>query len=480
MRKLYQWVFAAILTICGTMTQVSCSSFADNPTEPTKPVESPDRAVFQEQLSATLDQAVKYQNLETTLQAAEVLTEFVEHLNIDALAPQFGKIMGDIMGGTKPITADKLSEQDAADALTALKNTYSGADKLEFLQVEASKVLNGLQLTFVEGQKEMSYEKVESDGLVIAYKNPAANEGIEVKFQFQAVDDGVTMFITRVANSLPVAIQLPQTIKFTINRTHAGASGDVMEGIVMLSSPQKKKYISLKNCEWELGVATNAATADRYELPMAIMHHYADGKVDGQIALAINDVTVLAATVNSTGIPYSDEEMENLKELREKGLVFAGFYEVLNMFNSRSGKAQLVVMGDLEFNIEVRDIAKAVSAFGTSRQYQGQQPAKEVIEPLTADLNSALSFTVKQRSTGITAEGTMLTAEINGRYKPALALRFDGETEFQVMNENLSDKDRANYNSLMSSFEPPINQLQKLLNALNKKRQEFKEVSPFK
>ena len=479
MRKFYQWVFAAILTTCGAMTMVSCSDNDDNSVEPTKPTESTDRVVFQEQLSVTLEQAVKNQNLENVQQAAEVLTEFVGHLDADALTPQFNHILSDLLGGMLPKTAEMMSEQDAADALEALKNTFKDADKLEFIQVEASKVLNGLRLTFVEGQKEMSYERVESDGLVIAYKNPATNEGIEVKLQFQGVNDGVTMFIARIADTLPVAIQFPQAINFTINRTRAGVSGDVMEGTVTLSSPQNKEYISLQNCEWALGVATNAATADRYEVPMAILHHYADGRLDAYIGLAINDVILLTASVNSTGIPYSDEEMETLKELREKGPSYAGFYEVLKLFNNRSGKAQLVVMEDLEFNIEVSDIAKAVSAFGSSRQYRGQQPAKEVIDPLTADLNNAISFTVKQRSTGITAEGTLLTAEIDGRYKPALALRFEGETDFQVMHDNLTDKDRANYNSLVSGFDAPYRQLQELLMAISNKVKEFSAVSLF-
>lgn len=475
MKKHYLWMLAAILTFCGSMTFVSCTSdTVDNPTQPAK---SAERVQFEQKLSTTLENAVKYQNLETTLHAAEVMTGFIEHLNVEALSPQFGKILSDILSGTTPVTPDKLSEKDYADASAALSNTFSDASPDQFFHIEASKVLNHTRMTFTEGEKEMAYEKTENDGLVIAYKNPTTKEDIEVKFDFDGVADGCALFIARLAKTIPVAVQFPQSIKFSINHTHAGQSGEVMEGIVTLASPENKKYISIKNCEWQLGVATDAANADRYEVPMAIMHHYADGKVDGEIGLCINDVIVLSATVHSTGIPYSDAEMENLKELREKGPFFAAFYEVLSMFNSRSGKAQLVVMEDLEFNIEVNDIAKAALAIGNARQYQGQQPAKEVIDPLTNDLNDALSFTVKQRSTNTTAEGILMTAEINGRYKPALALRFEGEKSFQVMNDNLSEKDRANYESLMKSFDAPGLQLQKLFDAFAKKRDEFKQLS---
>ena len=45
------------------------------------------------------------------------------------------------------------------------------------------------------------------------------------------------------------------------------------------------------------------------------------------------------------------------------------------------------------------------------------------------------------------------------------------------MNANLSDKDRANYESLMKSFDAPVLQLQKLFDAFAKKREEFRKVS---
>jgi hypothetical protein len=59
----------------------------------------------------------------------------------------------------------------------------------------------------------------------------------------------------------------------------------------------------LKGSEWNLAVSTEAATADRYEVPSAFMHHYADGKVYGEVGLSINDTMVLGVTIESTGIP---------------------------------------------------------------------------------------------------------------------------------------------------------------------------------
>ena len=188
---------------------------------------------------------------------------------------------------------------------------------------------------------------------------------------------------------------------------------------------------------------------------------------------------VLGVSINSTGVPYDDAEMEQLTALREKGAAFAAFYEVLKMFNSRSGKAQLTVMQDLDFNLDVKDIAQAVSGISSAVNLLNSQPTKADIDPMTEQLNKALTFTVNQRSTGKTAEGKFVTAEIEGVYQPALALRFAGESDFQVMYDRMSTTDCANYQSLLKSFDAPLRQLDKLFQAFDKKRKEFDTVNPF-
>ena len=476
MKKLNLWMLVAILTICGTTTMLTSCSEEDNPVRPEQQTE---RARFEKQLSTTLSTAVQYQNLEPTLHAGEVLTEFLEQLNVGALAPQFSSIITNILVNTKPMEFANLGAQEA-EAREALKNTYSSlTDASMFTLTNAEQALGKTRLTFVEGEPEAIYETGVGDGLVIAYQNPTTKEGVEVSFDFRNPNDGVIMFIAKIEN-VPLAIQFPTAIAFSIKKTIDSVPSEVMGGIVTLTSPNGQKYISLKGSEWTVGVATAAATPDRYEIPMAFIHHYADGKVDAEAALSTNGVTVLDLAIKSMGNPYSDAEMEQLKELRAKGSFYAGFYEVLRLFNSRSGKAQLVVMEDLVFNIDVKDIALAASAMGSAVQLHGTQPAKADIEPLSEQLDKALSFTVEQRSNGISAEGKIVTAIIEGAYQPALALRFKGESDYQVMYDNLSSTDRANYQSLLKSFDAPGRQLDKLFQAFDKKRKEFEEVNPFK
>ena len=479
MKKYNLWMFAAILTVCGTTTMLtSCSSNEDNSVVPEVPTET-ERARFEKQLSTTLSDAVQIQNLQPSLHAAEVLTEFFEHLNVEALAPQLNDLMTTVLVNTKPTEFASLGAQEA-EARDALKNTFSAlADAPVFTLTSAKEALDKMRMTFVEGEEKMRYETGVGEGLVVAYQNPTTNEATEVTFQFEDDEDGAIMFIAKIGD-VPLAIQFPSVISFSINHARAGVAGEVMNGIVALLAPEGKKYISLKGSEWNLAVSTEAATADRYEVPSAFMHHYADGKVYGEVGLSINDIMVLGVSIESSGIPYDDAEMENLKALREQGAAYSAFYEVLKTFNSRSGKALLDVMEDLEFDIDVKDIAKAAMAMGNAVKLRDSQPTKADIDPLSEQIDGALSFTVKQESTGITAEGKIVTALIEGIYQPALALRFAGESDFKVMYDQMSAEDRANYQSLLKSFDAPLRQVHKMFQAFDQKRKDFEKVNPFK
>lgn len=467
-------MLAAIL-ICGTTMMFTSCSETDNAVENEQQT---DREIFEKQLSVTLSDAAQLQNLQPTLHAAEVLTAFIEQLNVGALAPQFSNIMTSILVNTKPTEFSNLGEQEA-EAREALNNTYSSlADATMFTLTNAEQALGKTRMTFIEGEPEMKYETGVGEGLVIAYQNPATQEETEVTFNFNDVDDGVIMFVGKMS-TVPVAIQFPANITFSINHTYDGVANEVINGVVTLTATNGRKYISVNGCEWNLGVATQAAIADRYEVPMAWMHHYADGRIDGEAGLSINGTMVLGVSINSTGVAYDDAEMEQLKELREKGAAYAAFYEVLKMFNSRSGEAQLTVMQDLDFDLDVKDIAQAALAIGSAVNLRDSQPTKADIDPLTEQLNEALTFTVNQRSTGKAAEGKFVTAEIEGIYQPALALRFAGESDFQVMYYRMSATDCANYQSLLNSFDAPLRQLDKFFQVFDKKRSEFDTINPF-
>jgi hypothetical protein len=476
MKKLNLWMLTAILTVSGGMTLTSCTDKSDNPVEDSPSVQT--RTTFENQLSATLDKAVRYQNLPITMHATDVLTEFIEQLNMEALSPQIGQIIQSVLTGSLPQTFSTLGDKEA-EAREALKNTFSDFQAEQFILTDANKVLSGVSMTFTEGEKEMKYETGIGSGLTIAYQNPKKNEKSELKLNFTGANDGATLFLAKMGNIIPVAVQFPQAISFTFTHAQGDSQEELMTGAVTLNAAEGKKFISVKGSEWTLGVGANSASPNRYELPMAIMHHYADGRVDGEAGLAINDEIVMYVAIQSQGNPYDDAKMEEYKALREKGPLFAAFYEVLSMFNSQSGTAQLKVMGDLEFDLDVKDVAQAMLALGSARQLYDSNPAKEDMDKLTAQLNQSFTFKVKQLSTNIEGEGTLVTANIDGIFRPSVALRFKGETDYKVMWEQMSEKDHANYESLLKSFDEPGRKLEKLFKAVKQKIGEARNAIHF-
>ena len=394
---------------------------------------------------------------------------------MEALGPQIGKIIQSVLTGSVPQSFSTLGDKEA-EAREAMKNTFSDFQAEQFILTDANKVLSGVCMTFTEGEKEMKYETGIGDGLTIVYQNPKTNEKSELKLNFTGANDGATLFLARMAKVIPVAVQFPQAISFTFTHTHGESQENLMTGAVTLTVPEGKKFISVKGSEWTLGVGANSASPNRYELPMAIMHHKADGKVDGEAGLAINDEIVMYIAIQSQGNPYDDAKMEEYKALREKGPLFAAFYEVLSMFNSQSGTAQLKVMGDLEFDLDVKDVAQAMLALGSARQLYDSNPTKEDMDKLTEQLNQSFTFKVNQLSTGITAEGTLVTANIDGIFKPSVALRFEGETDYKVMWDQMNEKDHANYESLLKSFDEPGRKLDKLFKAFKQKIGEAKNA----
>ena len=80
-------------------------------------------------------------------------------------------------------------------------------------------------------------------------------------------------------------------------------------------------------------------------------------------------------------------------------------------------------------------------------------------------MNKYVHFTIYQKSTDITAQGSLLTLikGSEGEYQPVLALTFNGEKEPQSMYENMSEEDKANYNKIKQNFNELLIECTKLV-----------------
>ena len=438
---------------------------------------SPDRQSFEAQFSKILADSQQYIKLDPTMRAANLLTEFIGQLKIEALKPQFTKIVIDALGKGMA-TTHYYSDQGFEDAKWAMENSnVSEANADGFFLINAAVALSHCNIAFTTGKDEADYEKIDDDVFVISCKNATSGSLTKVRMKFSGASDGVTIFLAKLTD-YPIAVEFPHMIDVELLRSESGNDADeelVMKGQLAMESTDGKKFISLKRSEWKATLYSEAKKADRYEIPACTLLHHADHTVEASASIAINDKKLIDIKVQNEDNPYNDEELEQLRELRDIAPLWKGCYTLLKAFNSRTGTAEMTVTEDLLFDIKVLDIGNCFKAIGYAMKNRRQQP--EVIDPWTDMLNQSVTFTVTQKSTGVKAEGKFITSNIADVNLPSLALRFKGESDFHLIHDRMNATDRQNYETLLKSLGEPLNVLNGLLKVIQDKGVELKEMS---
>ena len=132
--------------------------------------------------------------------------------------------------------------------------------------------------------------------------------------------------------------------------------------------------------------------------------------------------------------------------------------------------------GELVFKGNCSDVAKSLLALGNLYKLWNTNPTFNTVDTYTQQLNQYLPFTVTQNSTNITAQGKFVTTMkgiTHEEYQPAVALTFKGETEPQVMLNNMSATDRENYNKMMGNLNTLIQGCDKLLGSIVEKARQL-------
>ena len=454
MKKFTLWMMAAIL-ICSPVMFTSCTS-EDNPTgSPTTEEKNPDRAVFEKILSEKLAQAAQDVRFESAMTSTKSLTEFLQALDENALKDQISTFLVKVIAGGQMIEMKNLSAQDKQAVEKCLKERFNMTDEelskvTLFTQLDAYKTLNKLHLTFENG-KCTSSEDAENFTVEIV-KSATERSKFQIIFGAES-EDGLCFFPTLVGGVMPIALQLPKTFNVSLTTI----KGNVMKGVVDLSSQASSKYISIKSDDWSVGALLAATINGRNESIAAKLTHGTDGKYDAEASIAINDKTVLAFDARGLKPEYTDEyiESDELKQMREMGTFFAAGYEVVKALKGKSiEELSITLEEDLVIRGSIDDVAKSLLALGNIRKLYGTQPGFEAVDAYTQELNKYVHFTVSQVSSGIEAQGTLLTIKkgSHNEYQPGLALTFKGETEPQSMYENLSEEDLANYNKIIDNL----------------------------
>ena len=442
---------------------------------------SPDRQNFEAQLSKMLAESQQYLNLDPTMRAVKLLTEFIGQLKIDALGPQLSKIV--LSALTNPgllknidLTADAEARQALADS------NFPNADAKSAIILNAHAAFGTATIAFTTGKDEAEYTPQDGDAFTVSCKNAENGATTKVNLKFSGAEDGVAIFLGDLAK-VPVAVQFPHMIDIELLRSETGNDADeelIMKGQVMLETTDGKKFLSPKHGEWRGTLFTEAVKADRFEVPACAIEHHADHTVDVSANLAINSKNLMAVKAHNPANAYSDEEIESLRELRDIAPLWKGCYTLLKAFNSRTDKIELTVAEDLIFDIDILDAGKCLKAAANALKYRKQQPSKEVMDPWTNMLNESVSYTVTQKSTGVKADCKFITDVIDGDNLPSIAVRFKGESDFHVIHDRMSPTDYQNYEALLKSFDEPFVAANALLKVIQDKGEELKGFNPLK
>ena len=442
---------------------------------------SPDRQNFEAQLSKMLAETQQYLNLDPTMRAVKLLTEFLNQLKIDALGPQISNIIVTAMSSPGFIKNINLSQDEEARLALAESNFPNESAKSAVL-FNATQAFGNATIQFTTGQETAEYTDHDGDAFTVSCKNATSGATTKVNMKFSGAEDGVIIFLGELGG-VPLAVQFPHMIDMELLRSESGNASDeelVMKGQLMLETTDGKRFLSPKRGEWKGTFFSEAKKPDRIELPTFTLIHHADHKVEVSATLGINGKNVMSVYAKNPANAYTDEELEQLRELRDIAPLWKGCYTLLKAFNSRTDKIELTVYEDLLFDIDILDAGKCLKAAANALKYRKQQPSKETMDPWTNMLNEAVAFTVTQKSTGVKAEGKFITDVIDGDNLPSVAVRFKGESDFHVIHDRMSTTDRQNYEALLKSFDEPFVAANALLKAIQDKGEELKAFNPFK
>ena len=442
---------------------------------------SPDRQNFEAQLSKMLAESQQYLNLDPTMRAVKLLTEFLDQLKISALGPQLSKIIATAMTTPGFLKNVNLSEDAEARQALAESNFPNEAAK-SIVILNANNAFGNATVEFTTGKDVADYIPHDGDVFTVSCKNATTGATTKVNLKFSGAEDGVIIILGDL-KGVPAAVQFPHMIDIELLRSETGNAGDealILKGQLVLETTDGKKYLSPKHGEWRGTLFTEAMKADRFEVPACALIHHANHTVEFFANLAINNKNVIGIKANNFVDPYTDEELEQLRELRDIAPLWKGCYTLLKAFNSRTDKIELTVAEDLLFDINILDAGKCLKAAANTLKYRKQQPSKEVIDPWTDMLNEAVAFTVTQKSTGVKADCKFITDVIDGDNLPSIAVRFKGESDFHVIHDRMSPTDYQNYEALLKSFDEPFVAANALLKVIQDKGEELKAFNPLK
>ena len=444
MKKITTWMMAAILT-CSPVVFSSCA-FEDNPVEDTsQEKKNADRAVIENVLSERLAKTAQDARFERAMEAVKTMSDFLSTLDGEAVKVDIGTIVATVISKGNIVEMSSLSAQNKQAVEKCLKDqfnmsTYELSTLESVVQIDAYETLNKFHITLENNQCTYTDD---ADVFTVEVVT-SATERVKFQAKFGDSDDDICVFLTRIGDIVPLAIQLPKS--FDVSMTAPG--GHVVNGVINLSSTASSNYASMKSDDWKVG----AMLTDKY--------NGRDETITAQLSYGKDR--------------YTDEylDTDEMKQLRDMGNFFAAGYKLMTVNNCKSvEELSITIDDDIVLSVSIDDAAKSLLAIGHLRQLHGTHPGFYVVDAYTQELNKYVHFTVHQKSTNITAQGSLLTIMKGSKneFQPAVALTFKGETMAQSMYENLTEEDLANYQKIVQNFKELVNECNTMVEEFSSK-----------
>ena len=444
MRRRILWMMAAILS-SSPVVFTSCES-VDNPVEePSQEEISADRSAIEKVLSERLFRTAQDARFESAMKLTKAFSDFLSNLDEEAVKTDIGTFVLTVVSRGNEVKMNSLSAQDKEAVEKCLKDQFDMSDydlsTLEtFIQINAHETLNKFHVilendkcTYTEDADAFTVEIVMSD-----------TERMKFQAKFGDSDDDICVFVTRVSDLVPLAILLPKS--FDVSMT--APDGHVVNGVINLSSTASSSYASMKSDVWKVGTMLTDTYNGR------------DETITAQLSYGKNK--------------YTDEYInsDELKQLSDMGPFFAASYKLLKVNKCKTVKDLTVTIDDdIEISISIDDAAKCLLALNHLRQLHGTQPSFFAVDNYTQELNKHIHFIVRQKSTEITARGSLLTILKGSKneFQPGFALTFKGETKAQSLYENLSEEDLANYNKIVKKINELVDECTTIVETFSSK-----------
>ena len=446
MNKRILWMMAAILS-SSPVIFTSCDS-QDNPVEeplPPQDVKNADRAAIERVLSERLLRTAQDARFESAIELTKSFSKFLDTMDENVLKIDIGTFVLTVVSMGNPVEMSSLSALDKEAVEKCLKDQFNVSDydlsTLEsFIQINAHETLNKFHV-ILENNKCTYTDDAEAFTVEIVLSD---TERMKFQAEFGNSDDDVCIFTTRVSDVVPLAIQLPKSFNVSLTTP----DGHVVNGVINLSSTASSRYASTKSDVWTIGTRLTDTFNGREESITAQLSYGKD--------------------------KYTDEyiDSDELKQLRDMGNFYAASYELIKVNKCKAVEDLTITLDeDIEVSISIDDVAKCLFALNNLRQLYGTQPTFFAVDTYTQELNNHIHFTVNQKSTNITAKGSLLTIKKGSKneFQPGLALTFKGETTAQSMYENLSEEDLANYNKIVNKFNELVNECNTMVETFSDK-----------